>query len=351
MEPILEIRGLRAGVGDKEILKGIDLTVLPGETHAIMGPNGSGKSTLAMVLAGHPGYAVTAGAVLYRGKDLLALAPEMRAREGLFLGFQYPLELPGVRTSQFLRASLNAVRAHRGQTELPFREFDRVLKEKMKLVSMPSALAARSVNEGFSGGEKKRNEVLQMALLEPHLAVLDETDSGLDIDALKTVAHGVNALRAPDRAILLVTHYQRLLNYILPDRVHVLIEGRVLRSGGPELALDLEAHGYEWIREQAQAAAPAPQPAVVPARASAAAGTPGRPPRQGGRGSRVSGDDARFEDDHCDGAAHPGQSGTRGGRDPREPLGHGGDRSGTETRRPTHDGVRGARGAGGPCGR
>ena len=253
--PILEVHGLRATVGGQEILTGVDLTVHPGEVHAVMGPNGSGKSTLAMVLAGHPAYTVTEGTAHYRGKDLLSLSPETRAREGLFLAFQYPVELPGVRNSQFLRASLNAVRVHRGLEELSFRDFDKLLKEKMKLVKIPSGFTSRSVNEGFSGGEKKRNEILQLALLEPRLAILDETDSGLDIDALKTVAEGVNALRKPDNATVLVTHYQRILNYITPDHVHVFIDGRVARSGDRELALELEAKGYEWLTEPAQASA------------------------------------------------------------------------------------------------
>ena len=245
--PLLEVCGLRVKVAEKEILKGVDLTVNAGEVHAIMGPNGSGKSTLVLALAGHPAYTVTSGAATYLGKDLLTMLPEVRAREGVFLAFQYPLELPGVRNSQFLRASLNAVRVHRGEPELSFRDFDKLLKEKMKLVKMPATMGNRSVNEGFSGGEKKRNEILQMALLEPKLGLLDETDSGLDIDALKTVSSGVTSLRTPDNAILLVTHYQRLLNYIVPDYVHVLMDGRIVRSGTRELALELEAKGYEWI--------------------------------------------------------------------------------------------------------
>ena len=252
--PLLEVRGLHASIDGKEILKGLDLTVYPGEVHAIMGPNGSGKSTLAMVLAGHPSYTVTAGTVRYHGEDLLALAPEARARAGVFLAFQYPVELPGVRNTQFLRASLNAVRAQRGEPELSFRDFDKLLKEKVKLVKMQAGLTNRSVNEGFSGGEKKRNEILQMALLEPVLAVLDETDSGLDIDALRSVSDGVNALRHPERAIIMVTHYQRLLGYIVPDFVHVLMEGRVVRSGGRDLALELEEKGYDWIRAPESAA-------------------------------------------------------------------------------------------------
>ena len=247
--PLLEIRGLQASVGGKDILKGVDLVVRTGEVHAIMGPNGSGKSTLAMALAGHPAYVVTGGTVRYQGKDLLSLAPEMRAREGLFLAFQHPIELPGVRNSQFLRAGLNAVRVHQGLEEMSFREFDKLLKEKMKIVKMQPSFTSRSVNEGFSGGERKRNEILQMTLLEPRMAILDETDSGLDIDALKVVADGVNLLRHPSRATIVVTHYQRILNYITPDYVHVLMDGRIVRSGGRELALELEAKGYEWIKE------------------------------------------------------------------------------------------------------
>ena len=249
--PLLDVRGLHVRVADKEILKGVDLKVFPGEVHAIMGPNGSGKSTLVMALAGHPAYTVTGGEAIYHGKDLLAMPPEIRAREGVFLAFQYPLELPGVRNSQFLRTSLNAIRVHRGEPELSFRDFDKLMKEKMKLVKMPATLSSRSVNEGFSGGEKKRNEILQMALLEPKLGLLDETDSGLDIDALRTVSQGVNSLRRPDNAVILVTHYQRLLNYITPDFVHVLMDGRIVRTGGRDLALELEAKGYEWIGAQA----------------------------------------------------------------------------------------------------
>ena len=252
--PILEISGLRASVAGAEILKGIDLAVSAGEVHAIMGPNGSGKRTLAMVLAGHPSYTVTGGTVRYQGEDLLALPAETRAREGLFLAFQHPMELPGVRNSQFLRASINAMRVHRGEPELSFRDFDKLLKEKMKVVHMEPGFNNRSVNEGFSGGEKKRNEILQMALLEPRLALLDETDSGLDIDALRTVADGVNALRKPDSATVIVTHYQRMLNYITPDYVHVLMDGRIVRSGDRGLALELEAKGYEWIKESLEAA-------------------------------------------------------------------------------------------------
>ena len=249
MPPILEITNLHVSVGDQEILSGVNLTVNAGEVHAIMGPNGSGKSTLASTLAGRPEYRVTAGDALYYGKNLLAMAPEERAREGVFLAFQYPLELPGVRAWQFLKAAVDAIRQHRGLEEYGAREFDRLLREKVKLVEIDPELVRRSVNEGFSGGEKKRNEILQMAILEPTLALLDETDSGLDIDALRIVSDGVNSLRTPDNAIVLVTHYQRLLNYITPDQVHVLLDGRIVRTGGPELALELEEKGYDWIRE------------------------------------------------------------------------------------------------------
>ena len=232
-----------------EILKGVDLTVNAGEVHAIMGPNGSGKSTLVSVLAGKPEYTVTAGQVLYAGQDLLPLEPEIRARMGIFLAFQYPLELAGVRAWQFLKAAVDARRLHRAEAEMGARDFDRMLREKVKVSEIDPELVKRSVNEGFSGGEKKRNEILQMAILEPNLALLDETDSGLDIDALRIVADGVNRLRNPSKAIVLVTHYQRILNYITPDRVHVLLDGRLVQSGGPELALELEERGYEWIRE------------------------------------------------------------------------------------------------------
>tara|TARA_B100000315_G_scaffold96973_1_gene89161 strand:+ start:3365 stop:4156 length:792 start_codon:yes stop_codon:yes gene_type:complete len=251
--PLLAIRDLRVSAGDLEILKGVNLTVNAGEVHAIMGPNGSGKSTLASVLAGKPEYTVTGGEVLYEGDSLLALEPEIRARRGVFLAFQYPLELPGVRAWQFLKAALDALRQHRGEEELGAREFDRLLRDKVKMVEIDPDLVKRAVNEGFSGGEKKRNEILQMAVLEPKLAVLDETDSGLDIDALKIVANGVNRLRTSENAIVLVTHYQRILNYIAPDHVHVLLGGRVVRSGGPELAHELEARGYDWIHETADA--------------------------------------------------------------------------------------------------
>jgi len=251
MSPILEIKNLRATVDAKEILKGIDLVINPGEVHAIMGPNGSGKSTLAQVLAGHEAYEVTGGEVVYKGVDLLELDPEERAREGVFLAFQYPVELPGVNSTYFLRAALNSVRKHRGQEELDAADFLALVREKMKIIDVGQDLLKRSVNEGFSGGEKKRNEIFQMAVLEPTLAILDETDSGLDIDALKTVADGVNMLRRSDNAMLVVTHYQRLLDYIVPDVVHVLYKGRIIRSGGKELALELEAQGYDWIREHA----------------------------------------------------------------------------------------------------
>ena len=244
---LLEIRDLHARAEGKDILKGLSLSVNPGEVHAIMGPNGSGKSTLARVLAGHPGYEVTGGSVTYAGRDLLELDPEERACEGVFMAFQYPVEIPGINNSYFLKAALNAVRKHRGQKELDAVEFMKLIKDKAKLLDMDPAMLNRSVNEGFSGGEKKRNEIFQMAVLEPRLCVLDETDSGLDIDALKIVAGGVNALRSPDRAMVVVTHYQRLLNYIVPDVVHVLTDGRIVRSGGKELALELEARGYGWI--------------------------------------------------------------------------------------------------------
>ncbi|HXV48169.1 MAG TPA: Fe-S cluster assembly ATPase SufC [Candidatus Binatia bacterium] len=248
---MLDILSLRAKVGNKEILRGIDLHVEAGEVHAIMGPNGSGKSTLAHVLSGRENYEVTAGTVLYRGKDLLAMSPELRAREGIFLAFQYPVEIPGISTSYFLKAALNAVRKHRGLEELDAMEFLALMKEKMRLVEMDPVLTQRPLNEGFSGGEKKRNEILQMAVLDPALAVLDETDSGLDIDALRVVANGVNALRRKDRAMIVITHYQRLLNYITPDFVHVLYDGRIVKSGRKELALELESKGYDWIKSEA----------------------------------------------------------------------------------------------------
>jgi Fe-S cluster assembly ATP-binding protein len=246
---MLEIRNLHTRVEGNEILHGIDLKVNPGEVHAIMGPNGSGKSTLAKVLAGREGYEVTEGSVSYQGKDLLAMLPEQRACEGIFLGFQYPVEIPGVSNMYFLKTALNAIRKYRGQEELDAMEFLVLARARMKLVDMDESLINRAVNEGFSGGEKKRNEILQMAVLEPRLAILDETDSGLDIDALKIVAAGVNTLRSPDRAVILVTHYQRLLNYIVPDRVHVLLDGQFVKSGGKDLALELEEKGYVWLED------------------------------------------------------------------------------------------------------
>ena len=250
---MLDIRELRAKAGNKEILRGIDLHVGAGEVHAIMGPNGSGKSTLAHVLSGRENYEVTGGEVIYRGKDLLAMSPEMRAREGIFLAFQYPVEIPGISTTYFLKAALNAVRKHNGLEELDAMEFLALIKEKLKLVEMDQVLINRPLNEGFSGGEKKRNEILQMAVLDPVLALLDETDSGLDIDALRVVANGVNALRRPDRAMIVITHYQRLLNYIVPDFIHVLFEGRIIKSGTKELALELESRGYDWLKGGAAA--------------------------------------------------------------------------------------------------
>ena len=252
---MLEIKNLHASIAGKEILRGIDLTVNAGEVHAVMGPNGSGKSTLAQVLAGHPGYEVTEGSVTYDGKDLLAMDPEVRAQEGIFLAFQYPVEIPGVTNAYFLRSAYNEIRKAKGLEELDPLEFLDLMEEKMKLVDMDPAMLNRSVNTGFSGGEKKRNEILQMAVLAPRLAILDETDSGLDIDALRIVAEGVNALRRPDNATILVTHYQRLLNHIVPDEVHVLAAGRIVRSGGKELALALEEKGYEQFAAGAGAAA------------------------------------------------------------------------------------------------
>jgi Fe-S cluster assembly ATP-binding protein len=250
---MLEIKDLKARIGDTEILTGLTLTVNPGEVHAIMGPNGSGKSTLALVIAGHEDYVVTGGSVHYMGQDLLALDPEERARIGLFLGFQYPVEIAGVNNAYLLKAALNAKRRSRGEPEVDAFEFLKLAREKMKLLDMDPALLNRGVNEGFSGGEKKRNEILQMAVLEPRLAILDETDSGLDIDALKAVATGVNSLRDPERAIVLVTHYQRLLDYVAPDYVHVLSGGRIIHSGDKSLALQLEEKGYDWVREAANA--------------------------------------------------------------------------------------------------
>jgi len=255
---MLAIRNLHVKVGDREILKGVDLEVNAGEVCAIMGPNGSGKSTLAHVLAGRETYEVTAGDVIYEGKNLLGLYPEARACEGVFLAFQYPVEIPGVGNAYLLKAALNAIRKHRGLEELDAMDFLPLLKEKLKLLDMDEEFLSRAVNEGFSGGEKKRNEILQLAVLEPRLAILDETDSGLDIDALKIVASGINALRSPERAIIVVTHYQRLLNYIVPDTVHVLVDGRIVRSGGRELALELEDKGYAWVEAATQPAVPIP---------------------------------------------------------------------------------------------
>ena len=252
---MLEIRNLHAKVGGREILKGIDLTIKPGEVHSIMGPNASGKSTLAQVLAGRESYEVTEGEVFLDGKDLLEMAPEARACEGLFLAFQYPVEIPGVGNMQFLKAALNAKRKYHGQDELDALDFLALAKQRMKLLEMDEALTKRSVNEGFSGGEKKRHEIFQLAMLEPKLAILDETDSGLDIDALKIVSNGVNAMRSPDRSFLVITHYQRLLNYIVPDYVHVLVDGRIEKSGDKSLALELEDKGYGWIEARAVARA------------------------------------------------------------------------------------------------
>jgi Fe-S cluster assembly ATP-binding protein len=250
---MLEIKDLRAQVGQKEILQGINLKVQAGEVHAIMGPNASGKSTLAHVLSGRENYQVTGGEITYEGKDLLTMSPEDRAREGIFLAFQYPVEIPGISTSYFLKAAVNAVRKHRGLDELDAMEFLSLIKEKGKLVEMDQSLINRPLNEGFSGGEKKRNEILQMAILDPKLAILDETDSGLDIDALRVVAGGVNALRRKDRAMIVITHYQRLLNYIVPDFIHVLHQGRIVKSGTKELAQELESKGYDWLKSEASA--------------------------------------------------------------------------------------------------
>jgi Fe-S cluster assembly ATP-binding protein len=249
--PLLEVKDLRASAGDKEILRGIDLSVHLGEVHAVMGPNGSGKSTLAQVIAGHPAYQVTAGEILYQGQDLLDMEPEERAQAGVFLAFQYPVEIPGVSNAYFLRAAYNEIQKARGLEEVDSIDFLDLLEEKLKVVEWGPEIMSRAVNSGFSGGEKKRNEILQMAVLQPRLAVLDETDSGLDIDALRIVAGGVNALRRPENATVLVTHYQRLLNYIVPDHVHVLSAGRIVRSGGKELALELEERGYEWLEDEA----------------------------------------------------------------------------------------------------
>jgi Fe-S cluster assembly ATP-binding protein len=249
-QPLLTVKNLHVSVDGNEILRGVDLELEAGKVHAIMGPNGSGKSTLAQVLAGHPAYEITKGKILYDGKDLLELDPEERAREGLFLAFQYPVEIKGITNSYFLRSAINALRKHRGQPELDAMDFLQMLEDKLKAIGWDDSFLNRNVNEGFSGGEKKRNEILQLAVLEPRLAILDETDSGLDIDALKTVAGAVNKLRGPDRTFLVVTHYQRLLDYIVPDVVHVLAEGRIVKSGGPELAHELEAKGYDWTRGQ-----------------------------------------------------------------------------------------------------
>jgi Fe-S cluster assembly ATP-binding protein len=253
---MLQIKNLHASVEGNEILRGIDLEIPRGEVHAIMGPNGSGKSTLARVLAGQEAYEVTAGQVLFEGQDLLDMDPETRAREGVFMAFQYPVEIPGVSNTYFLKAALNAVRKHRGLTEVDAVDFLSLVRQKMKMVQMDEGLLHRPVNEGFSGGEKKRNEIFHMAVLEPRLAILDETDSGLDIDALRIVSEGVNALRNPDRSFLVITHYQRLLNYIVPDRVHVLVDGRIVRSGGKELALELESKGYAWLESAVAAGQP-----------------------------------------------------------------------------------------------
>lgn len=251
---LLEIKDLHASIDGNEILKGINLKVDKGEIHAIMGPNGSGKSTLASIIAGREEYEVTKGSVLFEGKDLLALEPEERAREGIFLAFQYPVEIPGVSTANFIKASINEIRKHRGEEPLDAASMMRLMKEKMALVEMDKSFLSRSVNEGFSGGEKKRNEIFQMAVMQPKLAVLDETDSGLDIDALKIVANGVNKLHNDENAFMIITHYQRLLDYIVPDKVHVLLNGRIVKSGGKELALNLEKQGYDWIKEELEAA-------------------------------------------------------------------------------------------------
>jgi Fe-S cluster assembly ATP-binding protein len=254
MPPLLQVKNLHAGVKDRQILKGVDLVMNKGEVHAIMGKNGSGKSTLAQVIMGRDVYEVTEGQVLYNGKDLLELSPEERAREGIFLAFQYPVEIPGIKTSYFLKTAVNAIRKHRGQDELDAVSFLKLVKEKMALLKMDQSYAERAINEGFSGGEKKRNEIFQMAVVNPILGLMDETDSGLDIDALKIVANGANSLRSPDRAILIVTHYQRLLNYIEPDFVHIMLDGRIVKSGDKNLAVQLEERGYEWIEREVAAA-------------------------------------------------------------------------------------------------
>ena len=250
-EKLIEIKDLHVFVAETEILKGIDLSIGEGEVHAIMGPNGSGKSTLANVIAGRPGYSITSGDIIYKGSSILEVAPEIRARAGIFLAFQYPVELPGVRTWQFLKSAIDAIRNENGQEELKIRDFDKLLEEKRKLVEMDPDLVRRSVNEGFSGGEKKRNEILQLALLDPSLALLDETDSGLDIDALRIVSHGVNIFKGPEKSILIVTHYQRILDYITPDYVHVLVDGKIVRSGDSSLAMELEEKGYDWVKDGA----------------------------------------------------------------------------------------------------
>ncbi len=250
MDEMLKVRGLKAEINGREILRGIDLDVRPGEVHAIMGPNGSGKSTLSMVLAGNPGYTVTGGEAIFRGKNLLEMPPEVRSHEGLFLGFQYPVEIPGVSMVNFMRAAINAKREYLHQEPMSATDFLKLMREKRAVVELDNRLASRSVNEGFSGGEKKRNEIFQMAMLEPKLSILDETDSGLDIDALRVVANGVNKLRNENNATIVITHYQRLLDYIAPDFVHILYKGRIVMTGGPELALELEERGYDWIKEQ-----------------------------------------------------------------------------------------------------
>ena len=248
-QKLIEIKDLHVSVAETEILKGINLSIGFGEVHAIMGPNGSGKSTLANVIAGRPGYSVISGDIVYKGSSILEVLPEIRARAGIFLAFQYPVELPGVRTWQFLKSAIDAIRNENGQEELKIRDFDKLLEEKRKLMEMDPDLVRRSVNEGYSGGEKKRNEILQLALLDPTLALLDETDSGLDIDALRIVSHGVNIFKSPEKSILIVTHYQRILDYITPDYVHVLVDGKIVRSGGSSLAMELEEKGYDWVKD------------------------------------------------------------------------------------------------------